>query len=661
MAMPVRKEDWRHYPPPRGKGRVSGKAKNQQLKRVTRDSVEEQIRSMNIAGGVVTNLEVAIAARKLVAPRVQDNQEDTVPFEPDELAQASSGDTPPPNEGTEWYPTWEFDTNELAWVNLIRNAYIMKPLGRKFRPDPSYNGKGECPLPQRTALHCEIKWDNVVPFEDALEEARAEAFRKRDRSMRSRGGDSLTPVTRDYPGYESSGQPKIPEPPAPSDAVKQMPAANQETHLSPSEMGYKDSTLSGDTDDPRDVHLQSLWHFPVNVSMSLYAEGYARLSNSYWAWMKGEEICVGSCISEMYNVETRMGEMDFYHDLENGCDCLLPQDMVSPDYLTDEAVEAIFDSIPSANTNEFLTWSTTDLNRFHLMVETSRRNHAAINPMKSSYFNDEPTIWDIERWEEEERLGLEALGVSREQEVHPSPVAANEKPVHEDIDFTKIGAKLRLTEEPELWYLKWLSDNRESQAPNRNTTVIPHYLGNLRGKVDSVSTLHRALAIAIAEGVSTTPWVTASTEPTKPAKKPRQGVTRRVVKATRRFTHWLNKPVLTFGKQEAEQQEEIALAPADDERIIAASKAIAEQIIFESLVKKDDREAIAWLQNPDRPIEEASSPEFVGKVMHAIQDEDEKLLYSPAGIIIGTKNRLLQVQEGSNILLLNAKAPPKTA
>lgn len=660
MAMSVRKEDWRHYPPPRGKGRVSGKAKNQQLKRVTRDSVEEQIRSQfNVAGGVVTSLEVAVAARKAVTPVLQDNQEDESPFEPEALAHTSSGDTPPPSEDTEWYPTWQFDESEPAWCNLLRNAYLMKPLGRKFRPDPSYNGKGECPTPQRTALHCAIRWNNVVPFEDALEEARSEAFMKTDNSMRSRGSDALTPVTRDYPGYESSGQPKIPKPQEPSDAVKQAPAANDNTHLSSEEMGYKDSTLSGDTDDPRDVQLQHLWYLSANVGLALYKDGFTALSNDYWAWVVGEQVCVGKLVSEMYTVEVRMDEMEFYHRLETGCDYLIPQDMVSPVLLTNEAVEVIFGNLPSAPSNEFMTWSSTDLNRFHLMVETSRRNFKATDPMKSSYFNDEPTIWDIERWEQEEKDGLESLGVSRSKEDQPSPVAANEKPVHENVDFTKIGARLRLTEEPDLWYLKWLWDNRESKPVDRSPDVIPHYLGNLRREVESVKDTHRLLVTAMFNGVSTTPWLEDKPLP-PPQPAPTGKILRRANKFLKRTTHWLNKPVLTFGRQE-EEQREIAPAPADDQRIIAASKAIAEQIMFESLVKKGDREAIEWLQNPDRPIEEATSPEFVGKVMYAIQDENENLLYSPTGIILGKKSRLEQVNTGGNILLLNAKAPPKTA
>lgn len=679
MAMPVQKESWRHYPPPIGKGRMSAKAGKKQLSRFTQRSVEEQIRSQfNVSGGVVTSIEVAIAARKAVAPLVQDNQEDDVPFDPAEEAHASGGDTPPPKGDTEWYPSWQFDSKEPAWFNVMRNAYIMKPLGRKFIPDPAYNGTGECPLPQRTALHCEIKWNNVVSFEEARDEAEQAAQRKIDNSMRSRGGDLFTPITRKYAGPKSAGQPQISGPPAPSPATQQVPAANQETHLSSEEMGMG-STLAGDTADPRDIHLQSLWYYPVNVALHLHSEGYARLSNSYWAWMKGEEVYVGKNICEMYSVETRMDEMEFYYKLEDGCDFLLPQDMVSPQYLADSAVEAIFDSIPSAATNGFLEYEAAELSRFHYQVECSRRNLAAINPLKVGlYFglgrvivlndaypmNDWPTIWEIAIWEDEERDGLSALGVSRLEESAPlPPVAANEKPVaHEDIDFTKIGAKLRLTEEPELWYLKWLSSNQESVPVNRQHNVLPHYLGVINRQVEgSLKNLHRSLvkAICLDAGVTTTtPWVQEVDLP--PPVKPPGKIARKVSKFVKRASHWWNKPVLfTGGKQEDEVSDEYD--PNSDPRVIAAAQAAASHIMLESAVARDDREAIQWLQDPDRPVEEASSPEFVGRVIHAIQDEEENELYSPAGIIIGKKSRFEQVNSGGSILLLNAKVPPKVA
>lgn len=83
-----------------------------------------------------------------------------------------------------WRPRWNNSWGDgIAWWNLLANAELMTPIGRKFLPDPDYKGEGLSP-PQHDPLCCHI--DNVVPFDQALLEAREKAKQKTMHSQRVR-------------------------------------------------------------------------------------------------------------------------------------------------------------------------------------------------------------------------------------------------------------------------------------------------------------------------------------------------------------------------------------------------------------------------------------------------------------------------------------------
>lgn len=103
-----------------------------------------------------------------------------------------------------------------ALYNLLANAYILTPIGRKFVPDPNYKGDGEVP-PQKEPLA--TTFDPSLPYDRAVEKAKARAIRKHSRSMGSRGKSGhLRIVYRD--GVPVDMQEVVPETVQPSTPVE---------------------------------------------------------------------------------------------------------------------------------------------------------------------------------------------------------------------------------------------------------------------------------------------------------------------------------------------------------------------------------------------------------------------------------------------------------
>lgn len=83
-----------------------------------------------------------------------------------------------------WRPRWNNSWGDgIAWWNLLANAELMTPVGRRFIPDPHYQGDGLSP-PQRDPLVYYI--NNVIPWDHALLEAREKANKATLHSQRQR-------------------------------------------------------------------------------------------------------------------------------------------------------------------------------------------------------------------------------------------------------------------------------------------------------------------------------------------------------------------------------------------------------------------------------------------------------------------------------------------
>ena len=169
---------------------------------------------------------------------------DEPPFDPPYAA--SSGSNGGGGGSKNWLPTWNYHYGKDTWegipmmqalANLCCNARIFTPMGKRFMPDPKHDGVSlTCP-PQRPGPVCRVKWNNVVDFETALKDARAEAISRTANSQQSRGGSfGDEQITRPDPelntrtkgwGWSALRQRKA----ANQDQQPSLPPSPVETHM----------------------------------------------------------------------------------------------------------------------------------------------------------------------------------------------------------------------------------------------------------------------------------------------------------------------------------------------------------------------------------------------------------------------------------------------
>lgn len=659
MAMSVLSD----RPPPLGTSLRNDKiprGKAPKLGRSLQESVINQIMSTPMGKDMVVDM---TAIRAAVTEAYQLDKEDTPPFQPSVVPkQSASGG----GQGTtgEWHPSWQFKEGELAWINLLRNAHHVKPVGRKFTPDPNYSGQGECPLPQREPPYSPIKYDNVVPFEDALDAARAAAQRKSDNSFRSRGSAGMfEPVVRDYQKIASpvkedkeTGEPPITKPQSSSPAYDMMKAANSPTKVStsPSDIGP----------DIRDIHLQALLHLPVNIALELHSQGYAQLSPSYEAWYHHGNLKVGCNALESGVYEVTFDELDFFQLLEMGGDSLIPQDMVSDCLLSDSACEYIF-SLSSPLTNQFLDWSGDELEA-HWNKRECSKNNQPVTPMDSSYLNPPTRFWEVARWHEEYAAGLERLGASQisDEEIDEQADDAQHLIMHREyLELMAITSTpwVKEVSKSSQYQERWdnlYSARMERLSRSDDNRYQLWLLDHLNPECDREHDLFLERNARKEQFFNSVPMIVSKTEEGTAVSRAVGKVRKKAKGFFNRVKTWLMEPVLVIGAED----EEVAPVPTPTpEEVRLASKAIFKEVMKGSLVEKDDRESIQWLQEPNRPLEDLPNNEFAQRVIHVIQNADEQDIYSVTGIYLGKKTKFEQVNQGSGMILLNAKVPPAVA
>lgn len=284
--------------------------------------------------------------------------------------------------GKEWRPRWNknFGGGIALW-NLLANAELMTPVGRKFIPNPRYNGNGLSP-PQKDPLA--THFDNVVD----LAQVRTRALIKTRHSERSRGKiHSIVggpPPTLDVPVQQTTV----------STAVQ---ASNDDTYvdvlddvrtkdwgkLDLSAFGWdtvNEDMLSGNTDeevrrDPtvekHDRMLENMCYFPHHVGTQLAIDGFFQISPSCVVNRSGkDEVTLEFQLKSGYKAVRRMSDDQFYYRLDdNG----IPFNAYlwhneAPYQLMDEMTYDMFSFGLTSDWDShegFETWSNSDLAKLY--------------------------------------------------------------------------------------------------------------------------------------------------------------------------------------------------------------------------------------------------------------------------------------------------------
>lgn len=222
----------------------------------------------------------------------------------------------------EWRPRWQYgedDTFILAGLyNLLGNAQLMWPVGRRFRPDPSYNGDGLCP-PQPDSMLCVI--NNVYD----LEEARQDYLRRTSNSIESSYGRQYRlHLMRE--GKEVSDEPVVVGSTEPAANEQDNPPWDDEHEVELHEMLRGAANEEEHGYPPRnkeDEKLVEMYQHPSRVSMSLVYDKAVELSRHSIASLEDNGDVVVSlefyCNNNAIHKDVRMDEVTFNTCLDRVC------------------------------------------------------------------------------------------------------------------------------------------------------------------------------------------------------------------------------------------------------------------------------------------------------------------------------------------------------
>jgi len=355
----------------------------------------------------------------------------------------------------------------------------MTPVGRKFIPNPRYNGDGLSP-PQKEPLA--VHFDNVVD----LSEVRAKAMSKTRHSERSRG----------YVHKIIEG------PPEPLDVspVQQAPvstavqASNEDTYvdvldseqtkdwgkLDLSAFGWEtanEDMLSGNTDEETELPTsvaedrynrmcENLEYFAYNVGTQLSIDGVYKLGPSCVVETLGAtEMLVEFQLKSGYKAVRRMTIDDFYYRLDdNG----LPFN----GYLwNDEAPVGLMDDITwelfnfalvhDWDTHEgFETWSNGDLAK---LFHWHNHSHWVMLVERDAVFNGispPPTQVELWKWEDEAYLAvLDGIASARDKHHEYLRSQAKLKVFGAPKAEIKLGLPVIREHDDSRYHLYWLRKN----------------------------------------------------------------------------------------------------------------------------------------------------------------------------------------------------------
>lgn len=338
---------------------------------------------------------------------------------------ASGGSTGGPTvwAGPKW--NWEFGGGVAAW-NLLANAELMTPIGRKFVPDPEYEGDGWTP-PQKDPKAC--YFDNVVD----LAAARLEYERRTFHSERSRGWPQHKPRQEtdelDISAFtgiraeEDEGTVVHDS----TEQVKHRIPANWVEVLNQ----QLDFAEQAKVTDPREHVQAAIDSFAVDVGLRLYLKRYCKLSPSSLVILVNPGLKEPGVVRIVINsggtakAVMDMDDLEFYYELEQFTELMLRPEQFDVErcMMDDTAMETFYchclkhsAKVVSLETrrappveNEFETWGSTDLEKLYNWHADSSRRFNSSNPMTLDYVNPKPRDVDEQMWAKELQAADESL------------------------------------------------------------------------------------------------------------------------------------------------------------------------------------------------------------------------------------------------------------
>lgn len=605
----------------------------------------------------------------------------------------------------EWYPTWEFDPDQPAVWNLLWNARMLTPIKRRFRPDPDYNGSGECPRPQHPGMHCPIMYNNVVSFEEAVAEARIKSLKKSANSQASRKGNPFKPTVRadwELDNWEPPQQGKVEATPpptykqdTPSPAFMAMKAANTSLLTPPPipsglsteaeeamaseyldweedanhrmrwDPAFKQEQPSTSLSDMRNEHpyLQALWYYPITVAMGLEG-GTTALSPSYRCREQGDEVHIIADIHPEVQYIHRLPSEEFFYLLETGVDGLLVQDMVDEFNLEDRAVEYLF-QLSSELTNELMGCERNELLQLWSDERLAKINFNMHDPYHPAY--NAPTVTQDEQrgWRAEFQKGYTRLALACSMKEHHrkakesyaktstpwlnSPAPAVEAPT--------TPPKVDTQNKGECW--QFLYDRRTERLLQQEecqyqlwlleTSHYNHQPTHDREITTTMDFHHRCQFFD-----SVDEYYNFISPP------PKESKVKQVLKDVgRRLKAWMNEPLFEVGDEAMDVAPPPSPTPAE---VVAASNQIARRVARDKTAH-DEAYDLEWLESlgdqpNEPPANEAEKQQFVQRVMQEINSRTPEDVFSQDGIYLGQTIPFKKSEGG--IVLLDPVTPPET-
>lgn len=604
-------------------------------------------------------------------------------------------------EDKTWYPSWTYDANQPALWNLLWNAEIMTPVGKRFTPEPEYKGNGLSP-PQRPGLMCQVQWDNVVDFETALVAAKQSAIAKSNHSARSRGYPNLLDeeyqrsfkvkqdTERIVQSFERDSYPRDWDRSADPSYFTREWRDSEELDISAFEMGgdfeawdeasneeYYTTTLVGDTTDS---HMSCL-NISISAAMAFHQGKMFSLSYSTLASAENGEVWVYRFDSDIHSdhyIVKRMPELDFYYMLEEADSHFSISDNVfSPDgdTLTDWAVDQIFNLHDVGG--EFRSWHTSEL--MQLWME---ENHQATQRDAHREYLDtyneivEPSYAEIMRWHYEYKAFHQKVWASYR---NPQPYEYKQPRVSTPIqswmtdEVWRHGSEWRKYEQlvddhysgtqtssqqytetedlqasgvgkfSELSYEDWWNQRRSHDALRYHCWLVKH--DTVTAALDEDRMSEGSLSEYLPRTMRFMDSVPVNLELLREYESPISRLGKWVSKKLSRFNSWLDEPIFKVGKSKLVTQKDIdEVNHFIDEEVV---NKIASRIIAEGTAH-DDSYDLEWLEQTSVPT---SKHDLVAAAVKQYMQEEPKEIFSDQGIFLGRQLTLPRMPETGLILL----------
>ena len=561
--------------------------------------------------------------------------------------------------GKEWRPSWNKNYGGgIALWNLLANAELMTPVGRKFIPNPRYNGNGLSP-PQKDPLA--THFNNVVE----LSEVRAKAVEKTLHSERSRG--KVHPIIGGPPEPLDVG-------PVQQTKVSPVVQSNQETTevgvLDLSAYGWpaaNEDMLSGNTDEEElppsieegryDRMCENLAYFAYNVGTQLSIDGVYKLSPSCTVEaISAAEMTLEFQLKSGYKAVRRMRVDDFFYRLDdNGLpfNGYLWDDEV-PTGLMDELTWEIF-NFPIVHDwfshEGFETWSTGDLAKLyhwhnHSSWERGVEIEAVFNGVNQPVSQSELWVWEGEAYDAHYRKELDNICKLR----HDHKVYVQSKVRYKVFGAPKPEVKLGLpvvrTHEDSRYRLYWMRknilgdyDELTKQWQEGDDNRLQYWLASRSASQDT-------------QPEDKDVWQLARQKDFIRSTTVKRGAKEAIVHSAKKVWKLLNTPInQLFSKKAKLEVKQIAepVVPyeVDSVKVNAVAEGLAVRMIYLGSLH-DDQYDLEWLEKMagrrldlNKPL-----PDPVELAIQAVKQDVPTEEFSEGGVYLGKRVQLPRTEAG---------------